>query len=259
MQLFIHIIIITLGLLIGSFLNVCIYRIPRRESIAFPPSHCFNCGKNLKPLDLIPVVSYIFLRGRCRNCKSLISVQYPLIELLNSLVYLLLFLHFGLTIEFGFYAALSSMLIVVSIIDYYHKIIPDRLNLIILVLGILFKLTSIIVLKKESVLLDSIWGFLVGGGIFLLIAIVTNGAMGGGDIKLMAALGIWFGLKEILLISLLSFILGSVISIMLLIAKLKSRKDEVPFGPFICISAFLSLLYADEIIDLYLNLLLKLF
>ena len=258
MQLFLNIIIITLGLLIGSFLNVCIYRIPRSESIAFPPSHCFSCGKNLKPLELIPVVSYIALRGRCRNCKTHISMQYPLIELLNSLVYLLLFTHFDLTIEFGFFAVLSSILIVVSIIDYYHKIIPDKLNLIILIMGIIFKVTSMVVFK-ESAFIDSVLGFAIGGGLFLLIAIVTNGAMGGGDIKLTAALGVWFGVKGIILISLLSFILGAVISVILLVTKIKGRKDEVPFGPFICISAILAILYSDQIINLYLNILNNLF
>lgn len=255
MQLFIYILIITLGLLIGSFLNVCIYRIPRRESIAFPSSHCFNCEKNLKPLDLVPVVSYILLRGKCRNCKTHISAQYPIIELTNSLIYLLLFMHFGLTLKFGFYAILSSILIVITIIDYYHKIIPDRLNLMILIMGIIFKLTALFMLKEENILVDSVLGFLIGGGIFLFIAIVTNGAMGGGDIKIMGALGVWFGVKGILLITLLSFITGAVVSIVLLITKIKSRKDEIPFGPFICISTLLAILYSDEIIYIYFKLL----
>ena len=259
MQLFIYTIIITLGLLIGSFLNVCIYRIPKDESIAFPPSHCFNCGKNLRPLDLIPVVSYVFLRGKCGNCKTHISMQYPIIEITNSLVYLLLFMHFGLTLSFGFYAILSSILIVITIIDYYHKIIPDRLNLMILIMGVVFKLTTLFVLKGEGELIGSLLGFLIGGGIFLLIALATNGAMGGGDIKIMAALGVWFGVKGILLITLLSFIIGAIVSVVLLITKVKSRKDEIPFGPFICIATFLAMLYTDEIIDIYFNLLNKLF
>ncbi len=259
MQLFIYIIVITLGLLIGSFLNVCTYRIPRDESIAFPSSHCFNCEKNLKPLDLIPVVSYIFLRGKCRNCKTHISAQYPVIELTNSLIYLLLFMHFGLTLNFGFYAILSSILIVITIIDYYHKIIPNQLNLIILIMGIIFKLITWFVLKEENELVDNLLGFLIGGGIFLLIAVVTDGAMGGGDIKIMGALGVWFGVKGILLITLLSFVIGAVVSIILLITKIKSRKDEIAFGPFICIATLLAILYTNEIIHIYFNLLNHIF
>lgn len=254
MQLFTLTTIITLGLLIGSFLNVCIYRIPKGESIAFPPSHCFSCGKNLKPLDLVPLFSYIFLRGKCRECKTHISLQYPLIELANGLIYLLLFMHFGLTLDFVFYASLGSILIVISIIDYYHKIIPDKLNLMIFVIGIVYTLTRVLVLKQENDLLDSILGFAIGGGIFLLIAIVTNGAMGGGDIKLMGALGVWFGVKGILLVTLLSFVIGAILMIFLLITKIKERKDEVPFGPFICIAAVVTIFYRVEIIDIYIKL-----
>ena len=250
MELFTIILIITLGLLIGSFLNVCIYRIPKKESIAFPPSHCFSCGRNLTSLDLVPVLSYIFLRGKCRGCKAHISLQYPLIELSNGLLYLLLFMHFGLTIDFVFYAALVSILIVISIIDYYHKIIPDSINLTILIVGIIYKLSIVLVLKGENTLLDSLLGFALGGGLFLLIAILTN-AMGGGDIKMMGALGVWFGVKVILLILLLSFIIGSIVMVILLITKMKGRKDEVPFGPFICVATVLSMIYRVEIIDIY--------
>ena len=256
MQLFTITLIITLGLLIGSFLNVCIYRIPKMESIAFPPSHCFSCGRNLTALDLVPVLSHIFLRGKCRGCKTHISLQYPLVELLNGLLYLLLFMHFGLSLDFVFYAALSSILIVISIIDYYHKIIPDKINLAILIIGIVYKLISVLVLNQENDLLDSVLGFALGGGLFLLIAILTN-AMGGGDIKMMGALGVWFGVKGILLISLLSFVIGSIMMIFLLITKVKGRKDEVPFGPFICIAALVTMLYRVEIIDMYIKFIIS--
>ncbi len=252
MQLFTITLIITLGLLIGSFLNVCIYRIPKNESIAFPPSHCFSCGRNLTALDLVPVLSYIFLRGKCRRCKAHISIQYPLIELANGLLYLLLFTHFGLTLELVFFVALTSILIVISVTDYYHKIIHDSINLTILVVGIIYNLTIVFVSKGQLNLLDSLLGFALGGGLFLMIAILT-GAMGGGDIKMMGALGIWFGVKGILLVSLLSFVIGSIVMIFLLITKIKGRKDEVPFGPFICIATLVTMLYRAEIIEMYIK------
>lgn len=257
MELYIYIIIAIIGLLIGSFLNVCIYRIPRDESISFPPSHCFSCKNQLKPKDLVPVFSYAFLKGKCRYCGEKVSIQYPLIELLNSLVYLLLFAHFGLSLEFGFYAVLASTLIVVSIIDYYHQLIPNKLVIFTLITGIIYRLTTYFVLDESliEILKQSILGFLIGGGFYLLIFIVSNGNMGGGDIKLMAALGVWLGTLDTVLAIFLTFMIGAVISVFLLATKIKSRKDAIPFGPFIIIGSFLTILYKTEILDLYFKML----
>ena len=167
-ELFSFIIIGLMGLLVGSFLNVCIYRIPKKESISFPPSHCFSCEHNLKPIDLFPVFSYIFLKGKCRYCGEKISIQYPLIEILNSLVYLLLFAHFGLSIEFIFFAILASTLIVVSIIDYYHQLIHNKVVLFTLIVGIIYR--STLYFTTEIGLLEtlkqSVLGFLIGGGFY---------------------------------------------------------------------------------------------
>ena len=181
MEVAVFLLIAIIGLLIGSFLNVCIYRIPRDESISFPPSHCFSCGNNLKPKDLFPVLSYTFLKGKCRYCSEKISIQYPLIEILNSLVYLLLFAHFGLSIQFGFYAVLASTLIVVSIIDYYHQLIPNKLVLFTLITGVLYRLTTYVVLNENllDVLKQSILGLVIGGGFYLLVFVISNGNMGG--------------------------------------------------------------------------------
>lgn len=240
--------IIILGLIIGSFLNVCIYRIPKKESIIFPPSHCTSCDESLRPWDLIPILSYVFNRGRCRYCGEKISPQYPIIEFLNGLIYLLLYLKYGLTITFIKYALLASLLIVISFIDLKLQIIPDRLNIFTLILGILFLLIEM----DFSSALNSILGLLVGGGIFLLIAIITNGAMGGGDIKLMGALGLFLGWKYILMVTLISFIIGAIASIVLMALGIKGRKDFIPFGPFISISGLIVMIYGSEILMWYL-------
>ncbi|PAB58510.1 prepilin peptidase [Anaeromicrobium sediminis] len=245
-------IILTIGLVIGSFLNVCIYRIPKEESIAYPPSHCPKCNNYLKSIDLIPIFSYLFNRGKCRYCGETISLQYPLVELLNGIIYLLLYLKFGLSIFFVKYGILASLLIVISFIDYKLKIIPDECNLFgIIVSGafIIFNNFSLLSLK------DSILGLVLGGGIFLLIAIIT-GAMGGGDIKLMGVLGFAFGWKGILLITLLSFVIGAIISILLILLRLKHRKDEIAFGPFISVSTLVTILYGKGIIKWYIHILL---
>lgn len=239
-----------IGLLIGSFLNVCIYRIPKGKSISYPPSHCPRCETRLKPIDLIPILSYILNKGKCRYCGEGISPQYPIVELLNGVIYLILYLKFGLTILFFKYAILSSLLIVISFIDLKYQLIPDRLNLFCLGIGILFTLLY----GNKWLVLNSATGLIIGGGLFLLIAVVTRGAMGGGDIKLMGALGFCFGWKYILLISFLSFIIGAIISIFLLIFKIKGRKDYIPFGPFISIAAIVAMIYGEELIQLYLRL-----
>ncbi|MDF2531726.1 MAG: prepilin peptidase [Clostridia bacterium] len=166
------------GLLIGSFLNVCIYRIPRKESIAFPPSHCTNCNTQLKPVDLIPVLSFAAYRGKCKYCKAKISLQYPIIELTNGLITLFLYQKFGLTVEMGMYAILSSILVVITMIDLFTQEIPDELNIFGLIIGIVFLVIKI----RFSSVVNSGLGLLMGGGFFLLIAGVCGGARGGGVI-----------------------------------------------------------------------------
>ncbi|CAH2214673.1 prepilin peptidase [Tepidibacter aestuarii] len=241
-------IILTLGLLIGSFLNVCIYRIPRNESISFPPSHCLKCSTNLNPIDLIPVLSFIWTRGKCRYCSEKISNRYPLVEILNALIYLILYLKFSITILFIKYALLSSILIVISFIDYDHQIIPDE----IVIFGIILTFILHTLYNFKWNILNGTIGLLIGGGLFLIIALVTNGAMGGGDIKLMGMLGFSLGYKYILLITLLSFIIGAAASLILIFLKIKSRKDFIPFGPFIAMAALVTIYFGDEIINWYL-------
>ncbi len=234
------------GLFIGSFLNVCIFRIPSGMSIVKPPSSCGSCGHRLNYIDMIPVFNYIINKGRCRYCGACYSIQYPVIELLNGVLYALTYLKFGLTVNSILYCAMISILITVSMIDMKHKIIPDSLNIAGAMAGIIFILVN-------KTYLTGIIGALTGFGLFVAIAILTN-AMGGGDIKLMAALGLMFGLKGTLFITLFSFVIGAAVSLFLIVLKIKGRKDEIPFGPFISLSALIYIFFGFEIIRSYLSL-----
>jgi len=235
------------GLLIGSFLNVCVYRIPSGISIVKPPSSCGSCGHKLNFFkDMLPVVNYIVNKGRCRYCGAPYSVQYSLIELLNGILYVLLYLKYSITINTVLYCLTASLLIVISLIDLKHKIIPDGLIITGLVLGIIFIITG-------GMFLNRLAGAAIGLALFLGIAVITN-AMGGGDIKLMAVLGLMFGVGGILFITLFSFVTGAIISLILLTLKIKGRKDEIPFGPFISLSALIYIFYGIEIINWYIGL-----
>lgn len=238
---------VILGLLIGSFLNVCIYRIPRNESIAFPPSHCPHCNTNLKPADLVPVLSYLFLGGRCRTCKATISMAYPLVEALNAFLYGYIIYTQGVTAFSVLNCLLVSTFIVIAKIDYETQLIPNRLNAIIFILGTVNLYFS----GVHTYGLDRLYGFLLGGGFFLVLSFI---AMGGGDVKLMAALGWMFGVKGVIQITLLSFIFGAVISLGLLGLKIKGRKDAIPFGPFIVLAATVFMLWGDKVLFWYLSL-----
>lgn len=250
------ILIIIHGLLIGSFLNVLIYRIPREESIAFPGSHCPSCGHKLKWYDNIPLFSYLILNGKCRYCGTNISIQYPLIETLNAIIYVVLYISFSWSIDFIFYALMASVLIAIAGIDLKEQIIPDSLVLSILVFEVLHKAANYFVLGISPLLLDSVIGLLVAGGLFLVIVLLSRGGMGGGDVTLIGSLGFILGLRGILLTIFLSFILGALISIFLLASKIKTRKDPIPFGPFIIIGFFIVLLYGEQILYWYFNILL---
>ena len=243
------ILVLLFALIIGSFLNVCIYRIPKKESISFPPSHCPNCNTSLKPVDLVPVLSYIFLKGQCRYCGNGISIRYPVVEAINGFLWVMLYLRLGASISFIGMAILSSLLLVISIIDFDTTEIPDGLNLFGLVLGIIY----IGIQWNMSILLSSAIGMVLGGGLFFLIAVASKGGMGGGDIKLMAVLGLWLGWRLTILVALLAFIIGAVISIALISLKIRGRKDYIPFGPFIGIGAYIAIVFGDSLINWYLK------
>lgn len=244
------------GLIIGSFLNVCIYRIPRNESIAWPGSHCPTCSHNLKWYDNIPLVSYLVLKGKCRYCNTNISAQYPLVESLNAYVYIIMYMKFGFGLDFIFYSLISSILVSIIFIDLKEMIIPDSLVLCILVLSIIHKTVNHLLYGISPEIINSILGLLLAGGLFLAIVILSRGGMGGGDVTLTGALGFVLGVKYIVLNIFLSFVLGAIISIVLLAAKIKTRKDPIPFGPFIVLGFFITVLWGQDIINWYFSLLL---
>lgn len=248
-----YILIFLLGTIIGSFLNVCIYRIPKEQSVVHPSSHCPNCGTPLKWYNLIPILSFIIQNGGCEYCGEKISPQYPIVEFLNGALYLMIYNKFGLNLGFIFYSIIFSVLIIIFFIDLYHQIIPNGLNVLILILGVIYKFLQLILYNEPLDLINSLLGLIVSGGIFLLIIIISKGGMGGGDAKLVGSLGFILGFKKIILTIFLSFLLGAIISIFLLLFKIKGRKDPIPFGPFICLAFMVVVFWGDSIITWYIN------
>jgi len=246
-----YIIVAILGLVIGSFLNVCIYRIPREESIAYPPSHCGNCSHKLKPLDLIPLFSYVFLKGKCRYCKEKISIIYPLIEILNGILYLIIYLKFGLTILSVKYCILASILIVIGVIDFETQFVYTSTTIFAVFIGMAFIIVQ--ALSNKAVSIDFIFGGLIGFVIIWLIVFVTHG-MGEGDIEIAAFCGLFLGVKLILLNLFIAIIIGGITGIIVLALKLKAARDKIAFGPFIGIGTIVSMLYGNELIQMYLKL-----
>lgn len=246
-----YVLIFVIGVVIGSFLNVCIYRIPREESIAFPPSHCTNCNHNLKPFDLIPVISFTLLGGKCRYCHEKISLRYPIIEVINSILYLLIYLKFGLTIITLKYCILASILIVIGMIDYDTQFIFTKTTIFGAVVGIIFVIVQMFVYKSGTV--DLILGGLIGFLIIGLIVFITKG-MGEGDIEIAVVCGLFLGSRGILLGLFLAIVIGGLAGIIVLALKLKNAKEKIAFGPFIAIGSLISMLWGVEILRSYWNL-----
>jgi leader peptidase (prepilin peptidase)/N-methyltransferase len=245
---FIPVFVFAAGLCIGSFLNVCIYRLPEGGSIAYPPSNCPSCGSRLRVVDLIPVLSYLSLRGKCRYCGSKISVQYPIVELTAGILFLLAFLKYGLTLATLRTVVLFAVVIAATMIDLGYRIIPDRLNLAGFLLGVILLFESRDVLTANSI------GFLAGGGILYLVAVVSRGGMGGGDIKLAAVMGLLLGWKYLLLALFLSFTAGAIVGVLLVLLKIKRMKEALPFGPFLALGSVIAALAGDWLISWYLQL-----
>ena len=244
-------VIFIFGLVIGSFLNVCIYRIPKHEDITTTRSHCISCGNVIKWYDLVPVISFLLLRGRCRSCGAKLSIQYPVIELLNGLLYCLTFAVMGLSIKSVLTMALISALIVIAVIDWRTYEIPFGLNVFIAVLGIAVVVEKL-VNRDFTGVLDNLEGAVSVSGFLLLLYLLTRGrGIGGGDIKLMAAAGLFLGWKRCILAFVIGCILGSVIH---LIRMKVSKQDHVlAFGPYLAAGIFIASLWGNVLIDAYLR------
>ena len=217
-------IIIVLGAIWGSFANVCIYRLPKKQSVFFPKSYCTTCSAPIRPLDNIPVISYLILRGKCRDCNNNISVIYPVIEIITALLLLAGFFKFGLTFDFLVYFVLAPTLVIITVVDIKHQIIPDVITLPGLALGLAAGSYSI-------GYANSFMGFLLGCGLFYLLAILSNGGMGGGDIKYIAAAGAFVGWQKVLLIIFIGAFLGTFVGLFQIGFQKKTRKNIIPFGP----------------------------
>jgi len=240
-----------LGLIVGSFCNVCIYRIPKNESIIYPASHCSKCRSKIKPVDNIPLLSFILLKGRCRNCGSKISIQYPVVELLTGIIYLIIYLIYGLSIQSLIYIILSSALIIIAFIDLNEQIVPDVISLPGIGVGLILSF-----FVPYLSFINSALGVVVGGGIILIIALVGSmifkkEAMGGGDVKLAAMIGAFLGWRYTIISLFLGFFLGDLAGIFLILSKIKSKEDMVPFGPFIALGSLITLLWGEKIIAWY--------
>lgn len=255
--------IFVLGLVFGSFANVLIYRVPQGKSIFLPPSSCTSCGKRLTAIDLVPVFSYVFLKGRCRHCQERISPRYPLVELLTAVVFTALFYRFGFSAAFLAYSYLMTILIAIFFIDIDHRIIPNGLVIAGLIGGIAFFIYNCFY-PQAGIFGDDKWwtplaGLLPGSCFLLLVAIIgsliykSDDALGMGDVKLMAPIGLFLGWRLCMEALLLSVVLGGVLSLLLMISGLKKRKDTIAFGPFIVIGAFVTVMWGWKLISIYLG------
>ena len=240
------------GLMVGSFANVCISRLPQKQSVVFPASHCPKCNKPIHVMDNIPLISYILLKGQCRNCKQKISLIYPAIELVTGLLMAAVFYRFGFSWECLIFAIVVPALVIITVIDIEHQIIPDVITLP----GIVFGLAAGSYLNGW---LDSVIGLALGGGMFWLLAegyfrIRGKMGMGGGDIKYIAAAGALMGWAQVLFIIFVGALAGGIFGGIGMGVKKLDFLSRIPFGPFLALATLISIFFGDLIVDWYLNL-----
>lgn len=239
------------GSCIGSFLNVCIYRLPNSLSIVSPPSSCPGCQERIRFYDNIPILSYLILRGKCRHCHTTIALRYPLVEIMAGLFAVGVYLKFGLTLQALIMFVLIAALIVITFIDLDHRIIPDVISLPGIPIGFAASFFLPEISYKASLL-----GILAGGGSLLLVAwvyslITKKEGMGGGDIKLLAMIGAFVGWKGVLLTIFLSSAIGTICGLAVMIRSGKNMKLAIPFGPFLAIGCLITIFFGNELIFWY--------
>lgn len=248
LTIYLYIVVFLYGITIGSFLNVLIYRLPKKENIVTTRSHCMSCGYQLKWYDLIPLFSYLALGGKCRKCKTKLSVQYPIIEALNGVLYLVVFARYGLSIDSLLYCLLFSALLALSVIDFRTYEIPVGFNYFILALGLVRVATD------YTNWLQYVIGLVAVSFVLYLIYQISKGAaIGGGDVKLMAATGLLLGWQCNLLGFLLGCILGSVIHIIRM--KVSNANHVLAMGPYLSMGVAIAALWGKEMISWYLGIL----
>lgn len=239
------------GLVFGSFYNVVGLRVPKKQSIAYPPSHCTNCERRLTALDLVPVFSYLFLKGQCRTCGSKIHWVYPMMEAITAVLFTVVFLKFGLTPELIVGLLFVSLLVIITVSDIAYMLIPDK---------VLLPFAAVLLILRFVIPLDPWWDSLVGAAVgfsvLLLIAVLSKGGMGGGDIKLFLVIGLVLGTAGTLLTLFVASFIGTVVGIIILRIRKQGRKTPIPFGPSIALSAVLVYLWGEQWIGWYVNLFL---
>ena len=245
----IYITVFIFGITVGSFLNVCILRIPKGESIITGPSHCTRCGRRLKWIELIPLFSFLALRGRCAGCKARISPQYPIIEAFNGLLWVLVFTVLGFTALALLACLFTSCLLVLSVIDWRTRVLPPGTTLFIFVLGIIASLLDLHAWQSHVIGL-----FAVSVPLLLLFLVTKGRGMGGGDIKLMAGCGLLLGWQLVIV----GFFLGCFLARVLHLARMAFKKADrtLSFGPYLSAGVFIALLWGNALIDWYLQLFL---
>lgn len=243
--------VFTFGAIIGSFLNVCIVRLPEERSIVTPPSHCPKCRRDIAWYDNVPLLSYLFLRGRCRACGVRISPRYLAVELLTGALAVALWTRLGPTVAFAGYFAFAAALVTITFIDLDHRIIPDVISLPGIVAGLAISFVSPLVTP-----LDALLGALAGGGVLLTIAFAYQAirgqeGMGGGDVKLLAMIGAFLGWQSVFVTLMVASLIGSLIGVALMIYQRADAKLAIPFGPFLAGGALVYLFFGDRILAFY--------
>jgi leader peptidase (prepilin peptidase)/N-methyltransferase len=241
------------GLFIGSFLNVCIYRIQKEESVVWPSSHCPRCGKSLKPWDNIPVISFLVLKGRCRYCAEPISLRYPVVEILSALLAVGMLYRFGPTASFLIYYLWACVLLIITFIDLDIQIIPDRFSLG----GIAAGLVAVYWLPLTYK--DALLGLFLGGGLLLAIIygyyfLTKKEGMGGGDVKLLAMIGVFTGWQGVLFTVFTSSLVGTLVGIPYGLINKGTLKTAIPFGPFLALGALIYVFWGQQVIYWYFGL-----
>lgn len=237
-----------LGLVTGSFLNLCIDRLPKGESIIRPPSRCDVCQHKLRPLDLVPLLSYLYLKGKCRYCGASIHYRVPLVEATTGLVFLLLWNHYGFSIELPLAMLFACLFMVIVVIDIEHHLILNR----VVYPAIAFAFLVPILTPGYGIISAGIGGA-TGAGILLPLALLFPSGMGMGDVKLAALIGLLVGFPQVFIALLIGFILGGAVAGGLLLAGLKGRKDPIPLAPFLTAGLITTMLYGEEILRFYLG------
>ncbi|WP_281975914.1 prepilin peptidase [Halobacillus litoralis] len=234
------------GTILGSFFNVVGLRLPKKIDFTKSRSACPHCSTTLQARDLIPLISFLLSKGKCRHCESRISIAYPIVELSTGILFLSAYMHLGISYPFLGACLLISLAIIVTVGDLKYMIIPDRLLLFFAGMFIIYRFFYPLEPWYVSVL-----GALTGFGLIMLIIVVSKGGMGGGDMKLFGILGILLGVKMTLLTFFLATIIGTIASLLLLVFKVIGRKDPFPFGPSIMLASNISYLYGYDLLNFY--------